>query len=630
MWNNDDKKREVTRVAEFDENMNAQPLEGVETKTEDKTVVAESTDAATENVAAPEPDVDPQLVEELFAQISGNAAPEGEDPAKRDDVQASPEAQDDPSDTAEENDSNATVDKTVAVIDVLKPSEGADEIGMVSPSVSSNVEAAQASLLSDPSQKSKRHLPGKRALITTLVVLALLLSAYIAGAMVFRNTFMPRTTINGEDVSFKSLEEVAKANSDSISSFELSVTGDGLDVHIKAADVNAAFDGEGYAKTAMKQQHPWSWPLSIFGSHDIQVENTLSYDEARLDDIVGSAVDTVNASATDSTNATAVFNEESLQYEIAPEVQGTKIDRSYVLDKVHTIIKNREQAVTFAEDALIKPERYSTDETLIAAVQHANECVGAIQDIDLKGQTLHTIGANDLHKWVKLNDDLSVGFDLDACTEWCRGPLSDHLDSVGKGRSFTTPDGRDINVSGGTYGWMLDGGELAGYIQENVLAAKAAHIEAPWLREANSWSPGGNDWGDTYIEIDLGSQYVRYFVGGEVVWESDCVTGGMNSGKMHYTPTGVYYINDNIQSGNVELKGEIDPVTKQPEYISYVKYWMPFIDNSHALHDADWRSSFGGDIYLYSGSHGCVNLPPSKAAELYDMISVGTVVVVHD
>ncbi|MDO4404096.1 MAG: L,D-transpeptidase family protein [Atopobiaceae bacterium] len=630
MWNNDDKKREVTRVAEFDENMNAQPLEGVEAKTEDKTAITENSDAATENVAASEPDVDPQLVEELFAQISGNADSEDAASATEDGAEASAEAQDAPSDTTEEDDSNAPADKTVAVIDVLKPSEGADEIGMVVPPASSNVEAAQASLLSDSSQKSKRRLPGKRALITTLVVLALLLAAYIAGAMVFRNTFMPGTTINGEDVSFKSLEEVAKSNSDSISSFELSVTGDGLDVHIKAADVNAAFDGEGYAKTAMKQQDPWSWPLSIFGSHDIQVENTLSYDEARLDDIVGSAVDAVNATATDSTNATAVFNEESLKYEIAPEVQGTKIDRSYVLDKVHTVIKNREQAVTFAEDALIKPERYSTDETLIAAVQHVNDCVGAIQDIDYKGQTMHTLGAENLHKWLHLEPDLTVSFDSNACVEWCRGPLSQRIDSVGTSRTFTTPDGREISVSGGTYGWMLDGEALAGYIQENVLAGKAAHIEAPWMYEAAAWAPGSNEWGDTYVEIDLGAQHVRYFQGGETVWESDCVSGGMNTGKMHYTPTGVYSITEYMESGNVELKGEIDPVTKQPEYISYVHYWMPFIGNSHALHDADWRSSFGGDIYLYNGSHGCVNLPVSKAAELYDMVGVGTVVVVHD
>ena len=57
---------------------------------------------------------------------------------------------------------------------------------------------------------------------------------------------------------------------------------------------------------------------------------------------------------------------------------------------------------------------------------------------------------------------------------------------------------------------------------------------------------------------------------------------------------------------------------------------MPFIGNVYALHDAPWQPDFGGTMYRDGyGSHGCVNLPPSKAAELYNIVDVGTVVVVH-
>ena len=47
------------------------------------------------------------------------------------------------------------------------------------------------------------------------------------------------------------------------------------------------------------------------------------------------------------------------------------------------------------------------------------------------------------------------------------------------------------------------------------------------------------------------------------------------------------------------------------------------------IHDASWRSKFGGDIYKYNGSHGCVNLPHDVALNLYDMVDIGTMVVVH-
>ena len=115
---------------------------------------------------------------------------------------------------------------------------------------------------------------------------------------------------------------------------------------------------------------------------------------------------------------------------------------------------------------------------------------------------------------------------------------------------------------------------------------------------------------------------------GALVWESDCVTG--DHAKGHDTPTGVYVLNSCRASGDVELRGAIDPATNQPEYISHVSYWMPFIGNSWALHDASWRSRFGGDIYQYAGSHGCVNLPGDKAKELFGLCKVGDVVVVHN
>ena len=60
-----------------------------------------------------------------------------------------------------------------------------------------------------------------------------------------------------------------------------------------------------------------------------------------------------------------------------------------------------------------------------------------------------------------------------------------------------------------------------------------------------------------------------------------------------------------------------------------MSYWVPFIDNLYAFHDASWRSRFGGSIYQTDGSHGCINLPSAKAEELYDLAKVGDVVVVH-
>lgn len=123
--------------------------------------------------------------------------------------------------------------------------------------------------------------------------------------------------------------------------------------------------------------------------------------------------------------------------------------------------------------------------------------------------------------------------------------------------------------------------------------------------------------GGTYVEIDISNQILYYYENGVCRFTTSVVTGNHSTG--HDTPTGVYCVLG--KQRNVTLKGK--------DYASFVQYWMNFIGNSVGLHDASWRSRFGGSIYLTNGSHGCVNIPPSVMPELYGMVSVGTTVVLY-
>jgi len=53
---------------------------------------------------------------------------------------------------------------------------------------------------------------------------------------------------------------------------------------------------------------------------------------------------------------------------------------------------------------------------------------------------------------------------------------------------------------------------------------------------------------------------------------------------------------------------------------------MPF-NNGIGLHDATWKSKFGGVVYKGNGSHGCVNCPLDLAKTIYNSIDVNTPVV---
>ena len=118
----------------------------------------------------------------------------------------------------------------------------------------------------------------------------------------------------------------------------------------------------------------------------------------------------------------------------------------------------------------------------------------------------------------------------------------------------------------------------------------------------------------TYVDVCIDTQTMVYYENGTPVLISPCVTG--SPGRS--TPKGVFMI-DSCVPGKY-LTG--------PTWHVWVNRWMRFSGNC-GLHDASWRSSFGGDIYKRNGSHGCVNLPTDIAAALYDRVGIGTVVIVH-
>ena len=123
----------------------------------------------------------------------------------------------------------------------------------------------------------------------------------------------------------------------------------------------------------------------------------------------------------------------------------------------------------------------------------------------------------------------------------------------------------------------------------------------------------------TYVDVDIDSQTMTYYENGQVCLQCPVVTGNPNRGNA--TPRGTYTIQSHIAGKN--LVG--------PTWNVWVDRWMQFTPNPcHiGLHDATWRSSFGGDIYLTNGSHGCVNLPHDTAVALFDRVNIGTTVVVR-
>ena len=136
-----------------------------------------------------------------------------------------------------------------------------------------------------------------------------------------------------------------------------------------------------------------------------------------------------------------------------------------------------------------------------------------------------------------------------------------------------------------------------------------------WSHEGKTWGVNG-DIGDTYIEVDMGAQHMWAYKDGALVIDTDVVTG--NISRNYGTPAIV---------AAIQYKDR-DAVLRGDNYATPVKYWMPFYGN-YGIHDAGWRSEFGGTIYLTNGSHGCVNTPPAAMKVIFETMESGTPVVLY-
>jgi len=172
-------------------------------------------------------------------------------------------------------------------------------------------------------------------------------------------------------------------------------------------------------------------------------------------------------------------------------------------------------------------------------------------------------------------------------------------------------------------------------IPEKIAETEIPDLESPepQIQELPVF-PGGPDWsvrngyfetdygtqyyvGDSYIVISLSYQTVWAYIGNDEIVEAPVITGRPSMP----TPRGLFYIQPYKASPSV-LTGE--------DYESPVQYWIPFLGNSYGLHDASWQTSgFGGELYQYIGSHGCVNTPYSAVETLYHTFPIGTPVVVY-
>lgn len=462
----------------------------------------------------------------------------------------------------------------------------------------------------------------KRFWITIGCIAGAAAAGYFGTAVYFVSHFPYHAAVDGIDVSGMTLEEAGHALAGRTSDYTLTLTGrGGLTDTITAEDIDLSMDmAQGELETLLRGRSPLRWPEALLRPVSYTSTAAAVCDEEKLTKKIDALTFFDPQHITAPKDAEVALSGNRLA--IVPEQEGTEPDREKVQEAIRIAVSYLTPSLNLDTAGLYRePQRRADDAALTAQADAENRILDAFPALRF-GDQEERPGAKELLSWIDYENG-AADIQQDKIVSYV-SDLAEKYDTVGKTRSFTDPGShRTVTVEPGTFGWELDqeatAEELKAAIVKNGAGSASSAAAVPvldpvWKQEGKE--PGDQDWGADYVAVDLDNQHVYVVQNDKVVLDSDCVSGKAVVG--HSTPDGIFYI----------FAMAKDAVLKGDGYASPVKNWMPFY-RGVGFHDATWRSRFGGKIYITSGSHGCVNLPLSFATKLYDLVEVGTPVLVY-
>ena len=292
---------------------------------------------------------------------------------------------------------------------------------------------------------------------------------------------------------------------------------------------------------------------------------------------------------------------------IVPEVQGTQLDGQMLSKDLYRRLVTGKDTKFAAKDYMIPPLVKSDDEELLKELAYDETYLTKKLTIEYPGGYEHTFTVKELSKFSVPNKEGEV---------WTQTVNEEAIAKYMKKHRSYTPSSVTIKTKKGKktlYNSCLEGQVNLDESCDRIARAleeDKKHVKLEWDSYPRA---------STRVEVSIDDQKLWYIEDDDTVFTTPVVTGGPG----HGTDKGIYQVA--YKTTNVDLKGRNDDGSK---YSSHVDWWMPF-NGDEGLHDADWRGSFGGNIYKYNGSHGCVNMPESAAAKLYKKVDAGTIVIVY-
>ena len=449
-----------------------------------------------------------------------------------------------------------------------------------------------------------------RIILIQIIIIAIL---YLSGVVLSFLVFFTGTTLNGAKVGFSTSSDAEKELNEDFSEIRIIRSEKGKSqplltrISMEQIQYVASYD----TKSLIQAQPHFDWPKMAMQDLAYEIrQSSFTYD-----------TDTLNA--------------------LAGQLKTGNLSQDDVFGLLKRAVEEEKNLVfLFESDGFLLRDEHQSDEELISKAREIMAAYDRSISLYLYDDLYETMTDTQLEKVLQIQEDLTLAVDEGAAMEWLDQIAKQYPAVQGHRRCLESGSGKLVYVGWeeDVFDYVFDKEQTEKALAEALLAGSQEPVYVYWMRQervvkdadpestiqsepsirglnVNEFGPGTPANG-TYIEISIDDQHLWYFENSQLVLESDVVTGYKD---IYDTPCGVFWAWNKDEDWNLLMGGSV------------CDYWVGFWGESYGIHDAyRWRTKYGGDIYTWNGSHGCVNAPLEVVQTLFERVELGIPVIIYE
>ena len=483
-------------------------------------------------------------------------------------------------------------------------------------------------------KKGKRKKISKKTIwkrVGVIIGILVLFLVVAVGAMLavdasrIKERFGMKITVNGRSVWGKTAKEAAEEWNEEFQEHPVSVKENGEEIcRLTLGEAGYSLDTEALAQefeNIIDSQKP---ELQIFKKTK---NKEVTYKVLRSEETFASAftAEKVRGEREDSADAYVNYDAEQGKFVIIPEVNGNKISDSEfqkcVENALQNVVEQRDLPevleVEVDDTIYIKPNITSQQEDLVNQMNSLNGELDSYRGTTITyqfGDTTEQITSDMICSWLTV-EGLEVKLSEEPVRDFI-SQLASKYNTIYRERNFKTSTGETVKLEHNEYGYQIDQEAEFQQVMTELNSGKEVNREPVYKKEGYKRN-GTDDLTGNYVEVSIEKQHLWLYKDGQLVTETDVVTGTPKEETATY-------------KGAWPIAYKASPYTLSSDFYGYevkVNYWMPFV-YGQGLHDLE-RSEYGGEIYKTNGSHGCVNLPLEQAKIIYETVAKGFPIILY-